>query len=64
MPTSEQVSSTIAEIIRDTLRQIEASTDERKDTPAIIELRLQLLRMLREMETPKGTDPPHSPNTR
>ncbi len=62
MPTSEQVTSTMADIICDTLHQIEASTDVCKDAPAIIQLRLQLLCMLRELETPKGIQPPPPPN--
>ena len=62
MPTREHVTSTIADIIYDTLRQIEASTDTRKDSPAVIELRLQLLRMLRDLEGPQGTQPSSPPN--
>lgn len=53
MHSSERVPHTIADILRDTLRQLEAATDIRKDEAALIELRIHLLRTLRGLEPPK-----------
>ncbi len=61
MRSRKLIPRTIAEILRDTLRQLEATTDLRKDEPTVLELRVHLLRTLRTVGTPSETQPTAPP---
>ena len=58
MRSSKLVPRTIPDILRDTLRQLEATTDRGKDDAALTELRIHLLRTLRRIEIPSETQTP------